>query len=189
MNKKMLVLAIFLIGLPAIPALGQNNRHHIGLVLGYAKLIDDDVKPLGYDFSNSGHAALTYRYSVTPNIDLAVEARGTASTQEVSGNDLNLLNSYFGPGVRVVAPQNNLKLFLQGNFYFVSEEVETVSGNTTTTVSEDGVGFGVNGGVDIRLGRLLSLPIEVNFLYAKPSDNISGFGLSAGLNFNFGMMP
>jgi hypothetical protein len=189
MNKKTLVLAILLIGLLAIPAAAQNNRHHIGLVLGYAKLIDDDVKPLGYDFSNSGHAALTYRYSVTPNIDLAVEARGTASMQDAGSSDLNLLNSYFGPGVRVVAPQNNLKLFLQGNFYFVSMEKETVSGNTTTTVSENGVGFGMNGGVDIRLGRLLSLPIEVNFLYAKPSDNISGFGLSAGLNFNFGMMP
>lgn len=102
---------------------------------------------------------------------------------------MNLLNSYFGPGVRVVAPQNNLKLFLQGNFYLVSMEKETVSGNTTTTVSENGVGFGMNGGVDIRLSRLLPLPVEVNFLYAKPSDNISGFGLSAGLNFNFGMMP
>lgn len=186
---KRLLLSVVVLLVFVLPAAAKNNRHHIGLVLGYVKLIDDDVKPLGYDFSNSGHAAFTYRYSVTPNVDLAVEGRGTFSTQDVSGTDLNLINSYFGPGVRIVAPQNNLKLFLQGNFYFVSEEVETVSGNTTTTVSEDGVGFGVNGGVDIRLGRLLSLPIEVNFLYAKPSDNVSGFGISAGLNFNFGAMP
>ncbi len=188
MLKRLLLVAGVFFSL-VLPTAAQNARHHIGLVLGYAKLVDDDVKPLGYDFSNSGHGALTYRYSFSPNIDLAVEGRGTFSAQDVSGSDLNLVNSYFGPGVRIVAPQYNLKLFLQGNFYFVREEVETVSGNTTTTVSEDGVGFGINGGVDIRLSRLLSLPIEVNFLYAKPSDNISGFGISTGLTFNFGMIP
>lgn len=173
----------------ALPAAAQSGRHHIGLVLGYAKLTSDDVKPFGYDFSNSIHSALTYRYSFTPNIDLAVEGRGTFSTQNVSGSDLNLINSYFGPGIRIVAPQSNLKLFLQGNFYFVNERVETVSGNTTVTTKDDGVGFGANGGVDIRLSRLLSWPIEVNYMFAKPSDNISGFGISTGLTFNFGLMP
>jgi len=189
MGKKLLLSAVALLCFFARPTAAQNNRHHIGLVLGYAKLVDGDVKPLGYDFSNSGHSALTYRYSFSQNVDLAVEGRGTFSSQDVSGSDLHLINSYFGPGVRIIAPQNNLKLFLQGNLYFVSENVETVSGNTTTTVTEDGIGFGVNGGIDIRLSRLLSLPIEVNYLYAKPSDNVSGFGISAGLTFNFGMMP
>ncbi len=189
MGKKIMLLTLAILGFHVLPAAAQNSRHHIGLVLGYAKLVDDDVKPLGYDFSNSGHSALTYRYSFSPNIDLAVEGRGTFSSQEVSTSDLHLINSYFGPGIRIIAPQNNLKLFLQGNFYLVNENVETVSGNTTTSTKENGVGFGLNGGVDIQLSRLLSLPIEVNYLYAKPSDNISGFGISKGLTFNFGMMP
>ena len=189
MNKKTLFLTFALLALFVLQAAAQNSRHHIGLVLGYAKLVSDDVKPFGYDFSNSGHSALTYRYSFSPNIDLAVEGRGTFSSQDVNGSNLNLTNSYFGPGVRIAAPQNNLKLFLQGNFYLVNEKVETVSGNTTISAKENGVGFGLNGGVDIRLSRLLSLPVEANFLYAKPSDNISGFGISTGLTFNFGMMP
>jgi hypothetical protein len=185
----MLFLTLLMLGLLVLQAAAQNSRHHIGLVLGYAKLISDDVKPFGYDFSNSLHSALSYRYSFSPNIDLAVEGRGTFSSQNVSGTDLNLINSYFGPGVRIVAPQDRLKLFAQGNFYFVQEEIEEVSGNTTITTSETGVGFGLNGGVDIQLSRLLSLPIEVNYLFAKPADDVSGFGVSAGLTFNFGMMP
>lgn len=189
MGKKLLLLTCTIVCFFALPAVAQNSRHHIGLVLGYAKLVDDDVKPFGYDFSNSLHSAITYRYSFSPNLDLAVEGRGTFSSQNVSGSDLNLNNSYFGPGLRVIAPQNNLKLFLQGNLYFVNERVEEVSGNTTTTTTEDGVGFGLNGGVDIRISPLISIPIEANFIYAKPSDNISGFGISTGLTFNFGMMP
>ncbi|MGH8003358.1 MAG: outer membrane beta-barrel protein [Limisphaerales bacterium] len=189
MSKKLLLLILAMLCFFVLPAAAQNSRHHIGLTLGYAKLVSDDVKFLGRDFSNSGHSALTYRYSFSPNIDLAVEGRGTFSSQDASGSDLNLINSYFGPGVRVIAPQQNLKLFLQGNLYFVNESKETVSGNTTTTTTEDGVGFGLNGGVDIRVSRLLSIPIEANFIYAKPSDNISGFGISSGLTFNFGMLP
>ncbi len=62
MGKKRLLSTLALLCLFALPTAAQNNRHHIGLVLGYVKLVDGDVKPLGYDFSNSGHSALTYRY-------------------------------------------------------------------------------------------------------------------------------
>lgn len=197
MTKKLLLLLLAIFCLETLPAAAQegsvtwNNRHHIGLVIGYAKLLSDDLKDdsSGLDWSNSAHAAATYRFSVNPNLDLAVESRATFSTQTVNGVDVNLSNTYFGPGIRVIAPQGKIKLFLQGNIYFVSEEIEFVQGNTKLSGNETDVGFGINGGIDIRLGRLLSLPVEANFLYAKPADNISAFGISAGLNFNFGRMP
>ena len=42
------------------------------------------------------------------------------------------------------------------------------------------------GGVDIPLTTLLSLPLEANYMYAKPSDDVSGFGFSVALAFNWG---
>jgi len=197
MRIKSLLLAGLLVCFLVLPAIAQegtvslNKRHHIGLVIGYVKLISDDVKDdsSGLDWSNSGHAALSYRYSINPNLDLAVDSRATFSTQTVNGVDVNLANTYFGPGVRVIAPQGKMKLFLQGNIYFVNEQVELVQGNTKVSANETGVGFGVNGGIDIQVSRLLSIPIEANFLFAKPQDDVSGFGISAGLTFNFGMMP
>ncbi|MCI0329707.1 MAG: porin family protein [candidate division Zixibacteria bacterium] len=196
MAKKLLLLLLAILCFATLPAAAQegsvtwNNRHHIGLVIGYAKLLSDDVKDdsSGLDWSNSAHAAVTYRYSVNPNLDLAVDSRATFSTQTVNGVDVNLTNTYFGPGVRVIAPQGKIKLFLQGNIYFVNEEVELVQGNTKVSGNETDVGFGANCGIDIQVSKLLSIPLEANFLYAKPVDNVSAFGISAGLTFNFGMM-
>jgi hypothetical protein len=188
MRLKTTIVTLLLLAVFALPVIAQEIRHHIGLNLGYLKLISDDVKDetSGLDFSNSALGGFNYRFSVNRNVDLCIDSRATFSSQNDAGTDLHLINSYFGPGVRLVAPQNNLALFVQGNFYFVNEEVEIVQGNTKISASESGVGFGVNGGVDIRLSRLLSMPVEVNFLYADPADNVSGFGISTGLTFNFG---
>lgn len=170
-----------------LPAAAEQSHHHLGVVMGYAKLVSNDVKPTGFDFSNNFHSAFSYRYSVNRNFDVVAEGRGTISHQNGSlGSDLHLMNSYFGPGLRAVLPQNNLNLFMQGTFYFVRESADRVSGNTTIRATENGVGMGLNGGLDIRVSRLISLPIEVNYLLAKPADDVSGFGVSTGLNFNFG---
>jgi hypothetical protein len=70
----------------------------------------------------------------------------------------------------------------------VREEVKGESGNVTVTSHDDSAGFGISGGVDIRGGNLLSIPIEVNYMYGKPSDDVSGIGVNVGLTFNFGML-
>jgi len=46
----------------------------------------------------------------------------------------------------------------------------------------------VSGGVDFRAGNLISIPIEVNYMYGKPADDISGIGITVGLTFNFGTL-
>lgn len=106
----------------------------------------------------------------------------------LSGTDLTLTTSYFGPGLRLVSPTEGLRPFVQGNFFVATEEINAEENNVKVSTSKTGVGFGISAGVDIRASNLLSVPIEANFMYGKPSDDISGLGLSAGLTFNFGGM-
>ena len=166
------------------------TRHHITIGLGYSKLTSNDIKDdaFGIDFSNAGNGVFAYRYTLNPTIDLTVDTRGTASTDSQQGVDLWLLNSFFGPGVRWNPAVGGARLYLQGNFFFSNEEVEIQQGGATLSASEGGTGFGLFGGVDIPLSNLLSMPLEVNYIYAKPADDVSGVGVTIGLTFNFGQM-
>ena len=90
------MLALFVL---ALPAAAEESHHHLGMVLGYAKLVSNDVKPTGFDFSNNFHSALSYRYSVNRNLDVVVEGRGTFSHQKGSlGADLHLCSGLFFAG-------------------------------------------------------------------------------------------
>jgi hypothetical protein len=166
-------------------------RHHITIGAGYTKLLSDDVKDdsIGVDFSNAANGVLAYRYTLNSAIDLTIDSRGTASNQTVQGVDLWLLNSFFGPGVRWNPAIGGARVYLQGNFFLVSEEIEAEQGGVRVSSSESGTGFGIAGGVDIPLSSLLSLPLEANYNYAKPADDVSGFGFTIALAFNFGQMP
>jgi hypothetical protein len=70
----------------------------------------------------------------------------------------------------------------------VSESIEFEQAGVKVSEDENGVGFGISSGVDIRAGNLLSVPIEVNYMYGKPADDISGIGANIGLTFNFGKL-
>jgi opacity protein-like surface antigen len=168
-----------------------DTRHHITIGLGYTKLPSSDLKDdaLGMDFSNAANGVLAYRYTLNPAIDLTLDSRGTASSETLNGADLWLLNSFFGPGVRWHPMTGTSRLYLQGNFFLVSEQIDIEQNGVTVSSSESGTGFGLAGGVDIPLSRLLSLPLEANYTYGKPADDVSGFGLTIGLAFNFGVMP
>jgi len=184
--------ALALLVPPALPApsRAENHRHHIGFALGYQKLLSDDLKDdlLGLDFTNAAFAGLAYRISLLPNLDLTVDSRATVSTTTQAGVDLTLTNTFFGPGVRFMAPKEGVRPYVQVNFYVADESAEAASGGVKISASESGVGFGVSGGVDIRASNLLSIPIEANYMYAKPADNIAGIGVNVGLTFNFGTM-
>jgi len=170
------------------------TRHHITLGLGYSKLPSDDLKDesLGIDFSNAGNGVLSYRYSLNSTWDLCLDSRGTVSTDSATPDsaravDLTLLNSYFGPGVRWNAP-GAAHFFGQASLFLVSENAEFEQGGVKFSSSQSGAGFGVFGGVDFPVGKLLSIPVEVGYIYANPADNISGYGATVGLSFNFGEM-
>lgn len=182
--------AVALVLLLALPGSGraENHKHHLGFALGYEKHLSDDLKVAGLDFTDAGYGAIAYRLSVLPNLDLTADLRGTVHTEEVNGVDLTLTTGWFGPGVRLVAPGGGIRPYAQANFFVVSESIELQEGDVTTTFSHDDVGFGICGGVDIRASNLLSIPIEVNYMYGKPRDNTSGVGVNVGLTFNFGTL-
>ena len=50
-----------------------------------------------------------------------------------------------------------------------------------------GFGFGLSGGVDLEVTRLISFPIEATYVGNSGGglDDLSGFGVSVGVNFNF----
>ena len=185
---RMMSVLIAAICLLAGSAQAANKQHHLTLALGYEKLLSDDMKDesAGIDFTDSGYGAFAYRLSIKPNLDLTVDFRGVTHSDNIAGFDLKLTNTYWGPGLRVVSPNEGMRPYVQANFLIVREQIETESGGVTLTAHDNGAGFGVCGGVDIRAGNLLSVPIEVNYMYGKPNDDISGVGINAGLTFNFG---
>jgi hypothetical protein len=170
------------------PASAAIEKHHLGFALGYEKDLSNDLKDdaSGVDFTNAGYGALQYRFSLQRNLDLTLDARATTHSEDNSGIKFTLTNSYWGPGIRLISPNEGMRPYVQANFLFVREELKAENGGVTVTAHENGAGFGICGGVDIRAGNLLSIPIEANYMYGKPSDDVSGIGINAGLTFNFG---
>lgn len=190
--RRLLVAATVLPFFLFVPNQGraQGRMHHIGIAFGYQKLLSNDLKDsvTGLDFTNAGFGALSYRYSLGPSVDLTLDARGTVSKQTEAGVNLTLTNSFFGPGVRFTSPTGSARPFVQANFLFAHEKAEAEYGGLVISGTDNGAGFGVSGGLDITASELVSIPIEVNYMYAKPSDDISGVGVNVGVTFNFGLM-
>ena len=72
--------------------------------------------------------------------------------------------------------------YLQGNIYHVEEELVT-----SERLAGHGIGFGLSGGVDLNMSRLISIPIEATYIGTSGDDidDLSGFGFSLGVNFSF----
>ena len=186
------VLLLGLCTLVALPgsARAENRKHHLGFALGYEKHLSDDLKQesLGIDYTNAGYGAIAYRLSVLSNMDITLDARGTTHSDTIGGVDLTMSTGFFGPGIRLISPSEGLRPYMQANFFLVSESLEAEVGGVKTSTDENAAGFGISGGVDIRASNLLSIPIEVNYMYGKPADDISGIGANIGLTFNFGQL-
>jgi hypothetical protein len=193
--RALLVLGLLASSL-ALPgaASAANRKHHLSLNLGYQKYLSDDLKPIvdlgggptQLDFTNAGVGTLAYRFSLRTNLDLALDLRGAASKDNVGGVDVTLTSSYFGPGIRLVGAEEGVRPFVQANLYLVDESIEFKYQNVKVTGSDNGVGFGVTAGADIRASDLISIPIQAEFVYAKPADDVTGIGATVGITFNFG---
>jgi hypothetical protein len=184
------VLAIFALLILPSTVRAENHKHHLGFALGYEKHLSDDLKDesIGLDYTDAGYGALAYRLSVLPNLDVTLDLRGTTHSDNIGGVDLTLSTGFFGPGIRLISPNEGLRPYVQANFFLVSESIELEQAGVKVSEDENGVGFGISSGVDIRAGNLLSVPIEVNYMYGKPADDISGIGANIGLTFNFGKL-
>jgi hypothetical protein len=183
-----LLLAAAGLALLAAPAGAQATRHHIQLGLGFQKYLSDDLKDEAddVDFTNAALGIVAYRFSITPSFDLVFESRATNTTKKMTGPDLKLTNYFAGPGVRFTTPPDKVRYYGQATFLAVTERLAWEDEGTEISHSETDVGFGLVAGADIRASRLLSVPIEVGFLYGKPADDLSAINVSAGLTFNFG---
>jgi opacity protein-like surface antigen len=186
----MVVLApVVLVALfPAHSGYPQIAKHHVGLDVGYFKAFSDELKFDGFDFTNGVAVALQYRYSFSEMLDLALEVRGWSSSQQADDVTISLTNTFIGGGFRANVPGMAARPYIQANLYLAQEQAsaEYEDVKVEAEVGEAAIGFGINGGVDIKVSNLISIPVEVMYLYADPGDNVSGIGFASGINFNFG---
>ncbi len=170
------------------------RRHHIGMQVGIFNPSTDVIELGNLDLDIEGNRFVgalnipNYRYSLNPHIDLALDISrhwiGRWSTP--TSGEVKLAAGYIGPSIRV----NGLNRtkgkrvipYLQGNIYYVHEQL-----TTSETRIEHGVGFGLHGGVDLYISRLISIPIEATYVgtVGNDIDDLSGFGLFVGVTFNF----
>jgi len=192
--KPVHAVALLLLAAASMPGLAEAASHeamrnHITLGLGVARHLSDDFEDSGLETGALGQ--LSYRYSLNPSWDLCIDGRSMMTSDNVYDEDFAIDvdfqhdTSYFGPGVRWSSGTGSVRPYLQANVFFVTETARIDFGDLSSEADEDGAGFGLMGGADIRISRLLSLPVEASYLYGKPENDVSSLGMSVGLTFNF----
>ena len=163
------------------------RRHHFGVQLGFFHPSTDAIElgRLGFRVEHSdGQTGLTYRYSLNPRVDIVAEGRywiGRGPT-EASGEG-KVAGGFIGPGIRLHSSnRSGVGTYVQANLYYVQEML-----GEPKVLYETGLGLGLSGGVDIELTPRISLPLEATYLrsFGKDLDDLSGFGVSIGISFNF----
>jgi hypothetical protein len=178
------------------PMSNNLGRHHISLgFLGYFKATSGDFElpEYGIDGSDGVGEVINYRYSFDQNIDLAVDAHGWISEVEgyILGFPYKVETTAIGLGLGIRYNLGNaggrIFPYVQGNVYSVTETVKaSVGALSDEERSDPSIGYGINGGIEIKLGKLISIPIDAFYMYGKPADDISGYGVTAGISFNWG---
>lgn len=186
--------------LASLPAAAQDAEpklrpHHVGLQLG---MFDNsagsfELGGLGIEGgTNTFYGAVNYRYSVSPTIDLALHAgHWIGQWTTPTSHTVELASGFIGPGVRVSASgraeAKRLVPYLQTNIYFVQEQSYFEQAPMEKTTA-NGLGLGIAGGLDVVLGRRISIPIEAIYLVTTGNadiDDLSGLGVSIGIDFSF----
>ena len=169
--------------------------HHVGLQLGVFDNSADVLALGGHGVDprkKTFYGAVNYRYSISPSIDLALHAghwigQWTTPTAET----VELASGFVGPGVRVrgssLATGRRIVPYLQANIYAVQEQ-SYFEQTRLEGLTANGLGIGLMGGLDVALGGGISIPIEAIYLATTGSaaaDDLSGFGVSIGVDFSF----
>jgi len=162
------------------------GRHHISFSwYGYSRTMNEHLK-LSYLDARSGEGGFfNYRYSFNEHIDLAVDGR--AHISDASDDSVKYFVKselyYSGFGVRYnFHPRWRIFPYVQANIYETEAKINARSTyylyqalNTFWGYNGNGWGAGINGGAEIRLGKLISIPIEVTYIYSKPKLVHSGY--------------
>lgn len=173
---------------PGTQAEKQELRtHHVGFQLGFfnptAELVE--LGNLGFVLDRSdGMTVLRYRYSLNPRVDLVAELKyWTRRGPTSSSGEGKVSGGFMGPGVRVNATKwKRVVPYLQGNVYYAQEML-----GEPKVIYAHGIGFGISGGANFEVTPLFSVPIEATYVGSGGGglDDLSGFGLTVGVNFNF----
>ena len=168
------------------------KRYHIGYqvdfnyeVLSDNFAFDFNGSHLDFDLTNALLETYNFRYSLTPVVSLVIDFR----TWNAGDGNIVVRSNFFGIGIRVNGKYKRVKPFLQVSTYLVTENVDFESGisENGNIFSEDGIGIGLSTGLDIKVSELISIPVEIIYIGTDGDDidNLSGYGLSAGVSFNF----
>lgn len=202
MDARLLIRRSLVAGLVLVcsPAAAQEvepkpRTHHVGLQPGVFNNSAEGFEFAGLDLDagrNTFYGAVSYRYSLSPSIDLALHAgHWIGQWTTPASRTVELATGFIGPGVRVNGRSrgNGKRVvpYLQTNLYFVQEQL-VVEKAWSKRVTANGFGLGLMGGLNVVLGERVSIPIEAIYLATTGNagvDDLSGVGLSVGVDLSF----
>ena len=176
--------AALALGSAGIAQAGPWPHERDGVVLGFNLGAGTaGVNVTGVDSGREGGFAAGFRvgYAFTP--ELAVGLDGTYWSKDVDNEtwtfDVGGASLTYYPGAK--------GFFVRGGIGAGSAEYATESGGVTFTASDDGFGFLLGTGYEWRLTRKFALGPEVDYSYAKVSNDFSlnYVNFTVGLNWYF----
>ena len=186
--------------LASAPAAAQEAEpkprpQHFGFRVGVFDNAADvfELGGLGLDAGvDTFYGAFNYRYSLSPTVDLALQAgHWIGQWTTATPRTVELASGFIGPGVRVNGPGRasgqRVVPYLQTNLYFIQEQFYFEQ-MWSERVTENGLGLGFMGGLEVVVSQRISIPIEAIYLATTGNagiDDLSGFGVSIGVDFTF----
>ncbi len=171
------------------------RRHHAGFQVGVFNNSADAFNLGAAGLRDEGRTffgGFNYRYSVSPFIDFTLHGvhwLGQWTMPESQRVELGA--AFVGPGLRVHAwdrtKGRTVIPFFQTSIYFVQERL-SFDQRRSATLTENGMGVGLGGGLEVVVSRRISIPIEVAYFAATGGadiDDLSGLGLSWGVTVRF----
>ena len=167
----------------------EPRRHHVGVQLGVfnpsTKIIE--LGNLGFRLERSdGQTILRYRYSMNPRIDLVAELKYWTRRGPIATSGKDKVSGGFHRSGNTRPPvdaEESCPPTYKGTFITLRRCWESLMSSTNTAW-----GLVWSGGVDLEVTDLISIPIEATYVGNGGGgglDDLSGFGLSVGINFNF----
>jgi|GEM_PF-1637066 len=161
------------------------GRHHISLSwYGFSTISSKDLNYSYLDASAGEGGFFNYRYSFSKHIDLAVDGRAHISDAHDDSFQYFIKSEIYHSGFGVRYNFNHhwhIFPYLQGNIYRTQFKLNSRSvhyifqePNAFWSSSGEEWSFGLNAGADIRLGKLISIPVDITYVNSTPNLDFTG---------------
>ena len=167
-------------------------RHHITLGIGRAERITGSGMPQHNSLGQVG-----YRHSITRHLDVGLDYRRVRDSRRVPAypdpgepqREYYHRMAFWGGGVRLGTNTRTIRPFAQANVYWAREsEYRQVHGPDVLS-KDQAIGYGMMGGMEIRLTRVTTIPLEVSYLNGGSGTDVQTRGVQVGVTFSFGATP